>query len=779
VGGVLLGIVGGILAACAAGAVFGIAGSVMTYRDLEMTSNKVRYTAASTVATGLAIGIVGGFTLAIAGGVGGGLAYGIAVGTTAGVVGGIAIGKPINITSAIIIAVAGGGLIFLLLVANSTSEVAFGVGTAFALAFTITAPRAYYIPVHAYFLWLAPIIDSLTVQDRVNHDRLMAAVAERVSDRRVLLQIGRYLTTGVLDVGSSEEDIATSLDEKAAHDAALTEGIETLERLQVREALLRAVTSTVGRRYKFHPVFWDDLCGVPFPWLDRLLVRYAEHDIRSRIHQIDELIEARPPQRAAAARAKTILVAKEMGREMNLSHLDTLSNQLPEGSQGFLTEVPLLREMITQIAQRQRQLNTVQRPVFREPLANALRTEIDNFRHRVERLREPLASSFQAAATHWLAIADRELHEAQVVVNKKAIPQVFRAGDPVDRDREAFVPRHGVIGELEGQLMLATGCPGLLLYGRRRTGKSTTLKNLIGFLPRHVGIVNISMQDPEAFTSLASFIRLLSGWLTTLAPAETPRELEPNLAQFISTLSNTNARLGEGNRRLLLAIDEYENLDEKFEASVFPIDLLAVFRESMQNHRQITWMFSGSHDIAELHYAPWASYLVSARTIEMPLFSEDETKVLLTEPLSHSSFWQRNEAKRPHFPAEVWGEGGIERIHAEAGGWPHLVQLIAETTIDILNDSNEQAANFSLLNKAFDRAVVRGDLVLRQLVQNECRSPGEWDYVRGFRRFDEQPVPQEDLVYQSLRRRLLVTEGENLFWRLRVPIMQRWLRQRG
>src|SRR6516165_9607057 len=129
----------------------------------------------------------------------------------------------------------------------------------------------------------------------------------------------------MLDGGSSEDDLRTSLDEKAAHDAALTEGIETLERLQVREALLRAVTPTAGPRYKFHPVFWDDLCGVPFPWLDRLLVRYAERDVRTRIHQIDELIETHLPQRAAAARAKTILVAREMGREMDLSHLDTLS----------------------------------------------------------------------------------------------------------------------------------------------------------------------------------------------------------------------------------------------------------------------------------------------------------------------------------------------------------------------------------------------------------------------------------------------------------------------
>ena len=78
-------------------------------------------------------------------------------------------------------------------------------------------------------------------------------------------------------------------------------------------------------------------------------------------------------------------------------------------------------------------------------------------------------------------------------------------------------------------------------------------------------------------------------------------------------------------------------------------------------------MFAGSHEIEELTAAPWTSYLVSARTVEVPPFTEDETRLLLTEPLKHSTLWP-SDRERPHFSPAFWGDGGIERIHAEAGG---------------------------------------------------------------------------------------------------------------
>ena len=100
------------------------------------------------------------------------------------------------------------------------------------------------------------------------------------------------------------------------------------------------------------------------------------------------------------------MIAREAGRTTKLTQLGHSVAGLPEGEKGFLKEIPRLREMIGEIVHIQARLEANDRPIFREPLCSLLRTEIENFQHRVSGFHEPLASEFRAAAAKWLVIAD-------------------------------------------------------------------------------------------------------------------------------------------------------------------------------------------------------------------------------------------------------------------------------------------------------------------------------------------------------------------------------------
>ncbi len=535
-----------------------------------------------------------------------------------------------------------------------------------------------------------------------------------------------------------------------------------------------------GHLYSQHPVVWDDLCSLPFLGLDRLLAAYADHDSSAAQTEIERLIDHYPSQRMAALRAKTRLIARASAQETNLSRLDARLAQLSEGDKGFLAWTQKVRVIVGDISQLQIHLDTLDRPFLREPTAALLVEKIKNFQSQVAGFPEPLASEFRQAASEWLTIAERQYQKIRGVLKKEPTPQVFQAGKPVDRNQEAFIPRESVLGDLNRQLTLSTDCPGLILYGRRRMGKTTLLRNLEDFLPTSVRIAVVSMQNPDAFSSQTDLLNTITRQTLKAIQSEQkpPAPTIATLKDFFQWLSDCNAHLAETDRHLLLTIDEYENLDRKLGEGVFSEDLLATVRESIQTHRQMAWVFAGSHAITELTHAPWPSYLVSARTLEVPPFTEAETRRLLTEPLRYSSLWRDDDLKRPRFSPDFWGDNGIERIHVEAGGWPHLVQLLAETVVDLCNDQGLSHADQALLEQAIAKAVGVGDTVLRQLMQPEDAVPHEWGYLRGFRTRDTQPPPEDDAVYQALRRRLLVAE-EGGQWRLRVPLMQRWLRERG
>ncbi len=415
------------------------------------------------------------------------------------------------------------------------------------------------------------------------------------------------------------------------------------------------------------------------------------------------------------------------------------------------------------------------RPAFREPQEDALRQRLTASTIRRGASERHRPNSVPPRRNGWNAPGARS-RATIALIDIQPTQQVFRAGDPVDRNGEAFVPRLNVHGELERQIMMSTGCPGLILYGRRRMGKSTVLRNIVKYLPTSVRVVTITMEDPQVFASEDAFCRTLTTAILADQPVGDIREMPAtSLMELKTFLDRHNSQLQQQAARLLLGIDEYQYLDEKIGQGVFTEGLLQTVRTSIQEHRNLTWVFAGSRALEELTHADWSSYLVSARTIEIQPFSLVETRQLLTEPLQESEAWKHN-PRRPRFNPMFWGTGGIERIHNEAGGWPHLVQLIAETCVDLVNDREVSSVDEALLEDVLHMSATRGDTVLRQLLERECHLDGEWDWIAKFRQLDVQPPPDDEAIYRSLRRRLIVAETDNGQWQLRVPLMLRWLR---
>ena len=173
---------------------------------------------------------------------------------------------------------------------------------------------------------------------------------------------------------------------------------------------------------------WDDCCSVPFRDLDRLLVAFAERDSGRGNAEIERLIDHYPSQRMSALRARTRLLAREAGRVTDLTRLGVIVASLPRGTKGFLAETRGVGAMADEIALLQTRLNAMDRPVFREPYAEALCAAVETFRHRVAGLHEPLASEFRAAAEGWRKIAERQRDEVRRIAGRQPTTPGFPCG---------------------------------------------------------------------------------------------------------------------------------------------------------------------------------------------------------------------------------------------------------------------------------------------------------------------------------------------------------------
>lgn len=298
----------------------------------------------------------------------------------------------------------------------------------------------------------------------------------------LLVAAGRLLLFGALDLPREAGLAATDL--AVFHITQGAGGIAVLRGYYQLLFLWLSWPWPLGRLYRLHPVAWDDLCGLPFPNLSGLLVAYGQIAPRAADDELARMERDCPAQRSAALRARTILLARRSAAVQRLTEIEPLIAGLPQGNRGYLRQTQSLYERASSLVAQARRVETTTIPVLRIAETTQLCLQVHEIRNQIAGYDEPLATEFLAAAGHWLKLADRLHAEAQSHTDRTAWPQVFRAGDRImDRQAEAFVRRDAVLDDLQQQFLLATGCPGILLYGRRRVGKSTVLTNLTGFLP--------------------------------------------------------------------------------------------------------------------------------------------------------------------------------------------------------------------------------------------------------------------------------------------------------
>ena len=444
-------------------------------------------------------------------------------------------------------------------------------------------------------------------------------------------------------------------------------------------------------------------CPVPeslsrFQWVDL----FGENTKEAWDKLFQSLEEAARRMSLRKAAQKTLF--DEIGRDLqNISDLQGLAKArdllkaLPS-ELGYSPETQRRINDIARIAQdyQTRLTSTGQLKVLEE-----LRSEITAFQSALALISSPVEKEWQSLGSRWLNIVVSAEKEIRGRLNFLPIPNPYVAGNPLEpRDENLFVGRRDIIRALENYILNTNQRPSLLLYGRRRTGKSSTLKNLPRLLSSQFEPVYIDCQDAKWHESDQAFCyNLVNEIYAALQHSEDVKGISPpqleqfaqnaftRLDQYLDQFEKLSTQRG---KRILLSFDEFEGLQESITNDDISKNVLGKLRNIIQHRERIVVLVSGSHRFEELPGLNWASYLINTRTLELSFLDEASARELLTEPV----------------PKLQYEDGVVNEILRLTHCQPYLLQAVASELVNHLNEQQKTVATKEDLNAAAEKVLV-------------------------------------------------------------------------
>lgn len=466
----------------------------------------------------------------------------------------------------------------------------------------------------------------------------------------------------------------------------------------------------------YHAAFWDEHQPLRWPGLEDHVVLIADRTPLEAQAAIDYLSTTR--QSWATKAAQIELEARSLERCSNAATIGQSHTTLaPEALAGPGSS--LLRSFSHLSEDIQAALNQVSSYNQRLALA-AILDRLEGLLRELTRSSDPYAVRFRPIAKHWHQLLTDHIQTlAQQVELRQEIDSPYIIGVPLTQTQEIFTGRTDIASRIE-QLLLDRRRPPLLLYGQRRTGKTSLLNNLRRLLPNRIIPLFVDLQGPASRASdAAGFLYNLSRDMAKSADRQAAFPLPPlnrddlvtdPFTRFDEWLDQVEQTLGS--HTALLALDEFEVLDKALTEGRFSeADVLGMLRNLIQHRPQFKLLVSGSHHLQE--FQRWASYLINAQVIHLGYLTETETRQLVERPVQDFALRYEPDAS--------------QRVLDLTRGHPFLVQLLCAEIVVLKNEQDpavRRLATLADVEAAVPEALASGSMFFSDIEGNQVDDAG-------------------------------------------------------
>ncbi|MFQ5612694.1 MAG: hypothetical protein ACE5H9_11240 [Anaerolineae bacterium] len=295
---------------------------------------------------------------------------------------------------------------------------------------------------------------------------------------------------------------------------------------------------------------------------------------------------------------------------------------------------------------------------------------------------------------HWRRLVSDVGGEVGRVQDSGLIANPYVVGNPVSG--HLFVGREDVLRRLE-ELWLRgdQGAPSVVLYGQRRMGKSSILQNLGARFGARTVVVDFNMQRVGLVGSTGELLYNLAlamydAWLESGPGAQAEPLAEPGESSFVernpyTALDRFLKQLNRvrAGRRFIVAVDEFELIEQMITAGRLEPELLHFWRGLIQTYPWLLMAFAGLHTLQDMTRDYWHPLFGSVTSVPVSYLSPEAARRLILNP-------------DPDFALD-YDPDAVEQIVKLTHGQPYLIQLIGHTLVARFN---RQAFEEGLVRKS-------------------------------------------------------------------------------
>ncbi len=327
----------------------------------------------------------------------------------------------------------------------------------------------------------------------------------------------------------------------------------------------------------------------------------------------------------------------------------------------------------------------VQRSVSRATRAFALnhaQGELTNILNHPQILPEAERGLIIEIAQNWQQALLQVAGEVGEISITKPVRNPYIIGDPVLGQR--FVGREDVIRELEELWLTSESLQSVVLYGHRRMGKTSILRNAANSVGSGVKVAYVNMLNAGNISQgvgevLMAICDVISETANLPPPSDADllnlpyRTFERYLKRIVEI------QLTPSQQGLIIALDEFEKIEELIAAEKIPSDFMGYLRGLVQMYPQVAFAFAGLHTLEEMTADYFEPFFASVIPIHVGFMERGATRQILANPVEIENTTSED------FPLDCT-PGALDHIYHLTHGQPYLVQLVGFQLVRRYND---------------------------------------------------------------------------------------------